>query len=94
MERETTGLETSCAKSLENRNWPGTILLSPLLWGGLLTVGFYRLIPVLPVQRELAERYFCNHPLEYACPEAATFSFDGLIGSGLAREPSNTAYLI
>jgi biopolymer transport protein ExbB/TolQ len=41
-------------------------LASPLLWGGLLTVGFYELIPHLPVYRELAERYFCGHPLEYA----------------------------
>lgn len=39
---------------------------SPFLWGGLLTVGFYALIPYLPIQKEMAVRYFCSHPLEYA----------------------------
>lgn len=41
-------------------------LANPLLIGGALTFGFYALIPFLPVQRELAQRYFCSHPLEYA----------------------------
>ncbi|MDA1018092.1 MAG: MotA/TolQ/ExbB proton channel family protein [Planctomycetota bacterium] len=54
---------------------PNPILTSPLLWGGLLTAGFYALIPVLPVQRELAQRYFCSHPLEYA---TATLFFIGM----------------
>ena len=40
-------------------------LTSPFLWGGLATYGFYQLIPRLPMHRELAERYFCGHPLEY-----------------------------
>ena len=39
---------------------------SPLLWGAILTLGFYALIPRLPVYRDLAIRYFCSHPLEYA----------------------------
>ena len=51
------------------------ILTSPLLWGGLLTAGFYSLIPVLPIQRDLAQRYFCSHPLEYA---TATLFFIGM----------------
>lgn len=46
-------------------NWLAAVGMSPLLWGGALTVGFYQLIPYLPVQRELAQRYFCGHPLEY-----------------------------
>lgn len=50
----------------DNRNWLAVALLSPLLWGGLLTVGFYALISHLPAKRELAQRYFCSHPLEYA----------------------------
>jgi len=50
----------------ESSGWFASILGSPLLWGGALTVGFYALIPHLPIQRELAERYFCGHPLEYA----------------------------
>lgn len=41
-------------------------LLSPIAWGGAATLGFYTLIPYLPVQRDLAVRYFCSHPLEYA----------------------------
>jgi biopolymer transport protein ExbB/TolQ len=45
---------------------PAAFFTSPLLWGTLLTVGFYELIPHLPAYRALAERYFCGHPLEYA----------------------------
>ncbi len=41
------------------------ILSSPLLWGAGLTFGFYQLISILPIHRELATRYFCSHPLEY-----------------------------
>jgi len=52
--------------SSERRDWAALVLESPLLWGTVLTVGFYALIPYLPVQRELAVRYFCAHPLEYA----------------------------
>jgi len=44
---------------------------SPYIWGGLLTYGFYQAIPHLPQHRELVERYFCGHPLEYV--EAAMF---------------------
>ena len=50
----------------EKIGWAQRLLASPLLWGGLLTAGFYRLIPSLPFQRDLAARYFCGHPLEYA----------------------------
>ncbi len=60
--------------------WAATVFASPVLWGGLLTVGFYQLIPVLPVQRELAERYFCSHPLEYA---TALLFFVGMAILGL-----------
>ena len=42
------------------------LLQFPLLWGGLLTYGFYQLIPLFPAQRVMLERYFCGHPLEYA----------------------------
>lgn len=55
------GMESSKTQT----NWLAAVGMSPLLWGGALTVGFYQLIPYLPVQRELAERYFCGHPLEY-----------------------------
>jgi biopolymer transport protein ExbB/TolQ len=47
-------------------NWAATILASPLLWGGALTVGFYSLLPYFPVQKELTHRYFCGHPVEYS----------------------------
>lgn len=42
------------------------LLSSPVLWGAAATWGFYETIPYLPRYRESAERYFCNHPLEYA----------------------------
>ena len=37
----------------------------PYLWGVAATLAFYWAIPHLPVHRELAERYFCAHPVEY-----------------------------
>lgn len=60
----------------EKTGWGWRLLFSPLLWGGLLTAGFYRLIPYLPAQRDLAERYFCGHPLEYA---TTTLFFIGVV---------------
>ncbi len=66
MGEKTGPKEARQAKFLGKRGWLSTVLQSSLLWGGLLTVGFYKLIPYLPTQRELAERYFCSHPLEYA----------------------------
>ena len=42
-----------------------SLVRSPLIWGGLITFGFYAGIPHLPMYRELATRYFCSHPLEY-----------------------------
>ncbi|MCA9052563.1 MAG: MotA/TolQ/ExbB proton channel family protein [Planctomycetaceae bacterium] len=47
------------------------IVSSPILWGAAITWCFYALIPFAPVRRELIERYFCSHPLEYA--QAALF---------------------
>ncbi len=41
------------------------LVRSPLLWGGLLTVGVYQLVPHLPILRSTAQRYLCSHPLEY-----------------------------
>jgi biopolymer transport protein ExbB/TolQ len=57
---------------------------SPLLWGGLLTIGFYSVIPYLPFQRGLAERYFCSHPLEYATT-ALFFTGMAILGSKWLR---------
>jgi len=42
-----------------------SLVTSPYIWGGVATVGFYKAIPHLPAYRELAERYFCAHPVEY-----------------------------
>ncbi|MCH7988318.1 MAG: MotA/TolQ/ExbB proton channel family protein [Planctomycetes bacterium] len=52
-----------------------SIFRSPLVLGGVFTVLFYEMIPWMPVQRELLERYFCSHPLEYA---TATLFFIGM----------------
>ncbi|REJ87485.1 MAG: hypothetical protein DWQ34_25040 [Planctomycetota bacterium] len=68
-------------------------LMSPLLWGGLATFGFYQLIPLLPMHRELAQRYFCGHPLEYV-QTAMFFVGMALLASrmiGLRRERSALA---
>ena len=63
-ERESAGMGTE--NSSADANWLAAVGQSSLLWGGALTVGFYQAIPYLPVKRELAQRYFCGHPLEYA----------------------------
>ena len=39
---------------------------SPVFWGIGFTYAFYAALPFLPLQRDLAIRYFCSHPLEYA----------------------------
>ncbi len=44
----------------------GSLVGSPWVLGGLLTVGFYALIDAIPFQHHLLERYFASHPLEYA----------------------------
>lgn len=46
-------------------DWGWTIVSSPYLWGTIATIGFYKGIPHLPAYRDLAERYFCAHPVEY-----------------------------
>ena len=52
--------------SSNNRSGILSSLFSRLfLWGTALCVGFYQGIPHIPVHRELLERYFCSHPLEY-----------------------------
>ncbi|MAT16050.1 MAG: hypothetical protein CMJ46_12365 [Planctomyces sp.] len=48
------------------QSWHRMILGSPFLWGSLLSIAFYSAIPFVPQYRPLLERYFCNHPLEYA----------------------------
>lgn len=46
--------------------WLVSLLSSPIIWGTAATVLFYALIPVLPIQREFAQRYFCSHWILYA----------------------------
>jgi biopolymer transport protein ExbB/TolQ len=69
------------------------ILGSPLLWGAALTAGFYAVLPYLPAQRELLQRYFCGHWLEYV--ETGLF-FLGLAmlartGLGISAERASLA---
>lgn len=59
----------------ENPGFFFSIISSPLVVGGFLTFIFYKIIPWLPVQQELVQRYFCSHPLEYA---TATLFFIGM----------------
>jgi biopolymer transport protein ExbB/TolQ len=66
---------SSLHESFLRRPGVTSIFRSPLVLGGVLTVLFYETIPWMPVQRELLERYFCSHPLEYA---TATLFFVGI----------------
>jgi biopolymer transport protein ExbB/TolQ len=65
MSQDRLGPRTEQLEQAADRSWPAAVFRSPFLWGIATTVGFYCLIPVLPVQREFAVRYFCGHPLEY-----------------------------
>ncbi|MAG92219.1 MAG: hypothetical protein CMJ48_00495 [Planctomycetaceae bacterium] len=66
MSSETKPERAQRNRSIERPGLFATVLASPLLLGGALTVGFYSLIPHLPVHRQLVRRYFEGHPLEYA----------------------------
>ena len=61
--RETPGTRPPRATT---NSWSSAIVTSPWLWGAAATFGFYQLLPHLPVWQEIAVRYFCSHPLEYA----------------------------
>jgi len=58
--------DRSPAISNESPSAFAAISQSPILWGGAFTIGFYVAIPYLPKFQDLAQRYFCSHPLEYA----------------------------
>jgi len=60
VERDAAGLDMP-----DSGGWLAKLIGSPLLWGGLATVGFYSIIDDLPVASDLAVRYFTGHPLEY-----------------------------
>lgn len=47
-------------------NWFVAMCSSPIIWGTALTVAFYALIPVMPIPRDLMQRYFCSHWILYA----------------------------
>jgi len=48
---------------------------SPVVWGGLATLGFYALVQNGPLSSPLVDRYFASHPVEYL---AMTLFFVGL----------------
>jgi len=47
-------------------NGLASLFASPFIWGTAATVAFYALIPVLPVDKALMQRYFCAHWILYA----------------------------
>ncbi len=73
-------MQSAQGRARNHSNWLAAAGMSPWLWGGALTVGFYQLIPYMPMNREFLERYFCSHPIEYA---TAGLFFLGLSMLGL-----------
>ena len=71
----------------ETQDWGTWIVSSPVLWGSLFTVAFYSAIPYLPAQRELANRYFCGHWIEY-CTTALFFVGMAILGVKFCQLPS------
>lgn len=51
---------------VQQSGWFVSLVSSPIIWGTAVTVAFYALIPVLPLQREFMQRYFCSHWILYA----------------------------
>src|SRR4051812_17183575 len=64
---------------------------SPILWGGLMTGGFYGLVPQSPIYRGTALRYFCGHPIEYATTAMFFMAIAILIGKGFALMAERSA---
>lgn len=66
----------------------GNFFGSPILWGTLLTVGFYMAIPHIPTHQQFLQRYFCGHWILYATTALFFFgvSILGRKGLGIARE--------
>ena len=67
---------------------PGTtsipaIFYSPLVWGGIFTLGFYSAIPRIPWKQSFLQRYFCSHPLEYATTVLFCIAMANLLGKFL-----------
>ncbi|MDB5385789.1 MAG: putative biopolymer transport protein [Planctomycetaceae bacterium] len=46
--------------------WAAALFKSPIIWGTLATVAFYALIPAMPIDRAIMQRYFCSHWILYA----------------------------
>lgn len=80
MKHQDSDVEHESAGTSGDGHWWRAVATSPLLWGGLVAAGFYSVIPYLPVYRELATKYFCSHPLEYA---TAALFFVGMATLGL-----------
>jgi len=61
---------------------------SPLVWGAVLTVGFYSFLPKIPSHQEFLQRYFCGHWVLYATTSLffVGISILGKKGCGIFRE--------
>ncbi len=73
-------LAVSVQARIEREHSPIGSALMPIFLGGMLTFGFYSLIPYLPFERELVLRYFCGHWIEYT---TVAFFFWGMAILGL-----------
>jgi biopolymer transport protein ExbB/TolQ len=65
--------------------------MSPFLWGGLMTVGFYLLIPYLPFNQVELQRYFCAHWTEYCIAGMFFLGLALLILKHIALTPEKAA---
>lgn len=65
MDAQPTHAENLDDFSPEKQGWVNAIFSSHLLWAAGMTVGFYALIPHLPVYRDFVERYCTGHFLAY-----------------------------
>lgn len=45
----------------------GSSNTAAIVWGAIATVLFYLIVPWIPGTTEFVNRYFCGHPVEYAC---------------------------
>ena len=69
------------------------LLSSPYLWGAVATFAFYQAIPWLPVHRDLIQRYFCGHPLEYVLAGLFFFGIAILLKKAIGVASEKTALL-
>jgi len=88
-----TGIESraALAKSRSLGARLGGLIVSPVLLGSALTVGIYAILPHVPGDKALLERYLTSHPIEYGTMAIFVIGIVTLAQKWLATRAERTA---